>query len=263
MDSRPNAAEVAGRLLALRCVVTHAMATPPRDSLEQLFGQRSVAEREDFAQKSESLAKAYWNTVNVSPIFPYLSPWEREFANSTILTTSSQDQIDALWRAEAAQVLMWALCLIAELPALDAQANPNLLRSEALSRPVEFLASPVLRSEREIDHAREIAELWHWRSRTEELIRDGRSLPSDENLIKQGIRSYHDIVRLAASAAHQRNDVHLVIAGDFGVKGKAYAQLTLEEWSEARSISLERLRALNWLCGYSPNNDWDSTPTDT
>jgi hypothetical protein len=120
-----------------------------------------------------------------------------------------------------------------------------------------------LRSEREIDHAREIAELWHWRSRTEELIRDGRSLPSDENLTKQGIRSYHDIVRLAANSAHQRNDIHLVIGGDFGVKGKAYAQLTPEEWSEVRSISLERHRALNWLCGYGPNNDWDSTPTDT
>jgi hypothetical protein len=132
MDSRPNATEVAGRLLALRCVVTHAIATPSRDSLEQLFGQRSVAEREDLVQKSESLAKAYWNTVNVSPIFPYLSPWEREFANSTILTMSSQDQIDALWRAEAAQVLMWALCLIAELPAPDAQANPNLMRSEGV-----------------------------------------------------------------------------------------------------------------------------------
>jgi hypothetical protein len=239
------------------------MATPPRDSLEQLFGQRTVAEREGFAQKSESLAKAYWNTVNVSPIFPYLSPWEREFADSTILTMSSQDQIDALWRAEAVQVLMWGLRLITELPAPETQASPDLLKSEAQSRPVEFLASPVLRSEREIDHAREIAELWHWRSRTEELIRDGRSLPSDENLTKQGIRSYHDIVRLAVNAAHQRNDIHLVIAGDFGVKGKAYAQLSPEEWSEVRSISLERHRALNWLCGHSPNNDWDSTPTDT
>src|SRR5712672_3315245 len=57
--------------------------------------------------------------------------------------------------------------------------------------------------------------------------------------------SNDDIVRLAASSAHQRNDVHLVITGDFGVKGKAYAQLTPEEWSEVRSISLERHRALN------------------
>jgi hypothetical protein len=263
MDSRPNATEVAGRLLALRCVVTHAFATPPRGALDEWFEQWTVAERKDFVQKSESRAKAYWSTVNVSPIFPHLSPWEREFANSTILTMSSQDQIDASWRAEAAQVLMWALSLITGLSAPETQASPDLLKSETLSRPVEFLASALLRPAREIDHAREVAELWHWRSRTEELIRDGRSLPSNENLIKQGIRSYHDIVRLAANAAHKRNEIHLVIASDFSVKGKAYAHLTPEEWSDVRSISVERHRALNWLCGYSPNNDWDSAPTDT
>jgi hypothetical protein len=263
MNSRPNATEVAGRLLALRLVVTHAMATPPRDLLEEWLVQWTPAEREALIKKSEAQAKAFWNTVNTSPIFPYLSRWEREFANATILTMPSQEQIAALWRADAAQVLMWALHLVTQLPAPETQASPDLLKSEALSRPVEFLTSSLLRPEREIDRAREIAELWHWRSRTEELIREGRSFPSDEDLITQGIKSYRDIVRLAVNAAHERGDVHLVIAGDFGVKGKAYTQLSLEEWSEVRSISVERHRALNWLCGYSPSNDWDSTPTDT
>jgi hypothetical protein len=54
-----------------------------------------------------------------------------------------------------------------------------------------------------------------------------------------------------------------VIDEDFAVHGKAYRDLSPEEWSEVRSITLERHFALNWLCGYAPNNRWDETPTDT
>ena len=53
------------------------------------------------------------------------------------------------------------------------------------------------------------------------------------------------------------------IADDFPAKGKAYRDLTAEEWSELRSITAERHYALNWLCGRAPKNKWDETPTDT
>jgi hypothetical protein len=68
---------------------------------------------------------------------------------------------------------------------------------------------------------------------------------------------------MAANAAHESGDIRFVIGDDFGVKGKPYGELSPEEWSEVRSITIERHRALNWLCGYSPNNEWDQTPTDT
>ncbi len=264
MGSRPNAIEVAGRLLALRCVVTHALAAPPRDVLEQWLGRWTEAERVRYAQESKSRGKTFWDTVNSSPIFTHLSPWERQFATTTTLTMSSQEQIDALWRAEAAQVFMWALRLIAELPAKNTQADLDLLKSEILSHPTNLLSSAVLRSQAEIDHARDVAELWHWRSRTEELIREGRPFPSDVEIFSsQGLKSYRDIVRMAAQAALQRGDLQPLIGEDFAVKGKSYAELSSEEWPEVRSISIERHRALNWLCGYSPHNDWDATPTDT
>jgi len=263
MESRPNATEVAGRLLALRCVVTHALAAPPRDLLEQWLAASTSAEREQFAQKSESQSKAFWDAVNSSPIAMYLSPWEREFAETPILTMSSQQHIDASWRMEAAQVLMWALHLIPELTAPDTQADTDLLKSEILSHPANFLGAAVLRSQAEIDHARDLAELWHWRSRTEDLIRKERPFPSHEEVfVKQGISSYRDIVRLAANAASEQDGIRL-IDNDFAIKGKSYSALSEEEWPEVRSISFERHRALNWLCGYSPHNDWDATPTET
>jgi len=239
------------------------LAAPPRDVLEQWLGRWTEADRARYAQEGESQSKAFWDVVNSSPIFIYLSPWERQFATTTTLTMSSQEQIDALWRAEAAQVFMWALSLIAELPAPYTQADLDLLKSEILSHPTNLLSSAVLRSHAEIDHVRDVAELWHWRSRTEELIREGRPFPSDVEIFSsQGLKSYPDIVRMAARCS-STGRLQLLAGDDFAVKGKSYAELGPEEWSEVRSISIERHRALNWLCGYSPHNDWDATLTDT
>jgi hypothetical protein len=263
MDSRPNAKEVAGRLLSLRGVLTRALAAPPRNQLANWMAHWTEAERERFAKESESRSRTFWNTVKSSPVARYLSPWEQEFAETTILIMSSQQHTDALWRMEAARVLMWALCLLPDLPALDTPADLGFLKFESLSQPANFLGAAILRSQFEIAHARDLAELWHWRSRTEEFIREERPFPSDDqNLVDQGLRSYRDIVHRVAIAAHERGDIFL-IHEDFAVKGKSYAELSPEEWSELRSISFERHRTLNWICGYSDDNDWDTTPTDT
>ena len=258
MESPPNAIEVAGRLLALKCVVTHALGTP-------LLSETgwTEAERLELASEYESKSKRFWDSLNSSPIGQYLSPWERKFANTTVLTMSLQQHLDGMWRLEAAQVLLWALRLIPELPAPDAQADLHLLKFDVLDDPASFLNSAVLRTQTEIYRARDVAELWHWRSRTEKLIREAEPFPSNEAMLRQGLRSYQDIVHRAANAAHEGGDVRFVIGDDFGVKGKSYAQLSAEEWSEVRSISMQRHYALNWLCGFSPNNDWDQTPTDT
>ncbi len=259
MESPPNAMEVAGRLLALRCVVTHAIGTPLLSDLEDW----TEVDRLELANARETQSKRFWESVNSSPIFPYLSPWERQFATKTMLTMSLQQHLDGMWRLEAAQILMWALRLLAEVPEPDTQSDIDLPNLEMLNRPTSFLSSAVLRTQSETSRARNLAELWHWRSRTEELIREGPPLLPDEQMVRQGLRSYRDIVRLAAHAAYESGDIHFVIGDDFGVKGKPYAELSPEEWSEVRSITMERHRALNWLCGYSPNNEWDQTPTDT
>jgi hypothetical protein len=235
------------------------MGTPLLSDLEDW----TEADRLELATARETQSKRFWDSVNSSPIFPYLSLWERQFATKTILTMSLQQHLDGMWRLEAAQILMWALHLLAEVPAPDTQSDIDLPNLEMLNRPTSFLSSVVLRAQSEISRSRNLAELWHWRSRTEELIREGQPLLPDEQMTKQGLRSYQDIVRVAVNAAYESGDIHCVIGDDFGVKGKSYAELSAEEWSEVRSISIERHRALNWLCGHSPNNEWDQTPTDT
>jgi hypothetical protein len=50
---------------------------------------------------------------------------------------------------------------------------------------------------------------------------------------------------------------------DFAVGGKAYRDLSAEEFANVTSITVERHFALNWLCGRAPENRWDETPTAT
>jgi hypothetical protein len=49
------------------------------------------------------------------------------------------------------------------------------------------------------------------------------------------------------------------IDGDFPAFGKAFRELAADEHAAVAATALERLYALNWLCGYA--SDWDSVPT--
>jgi hypothetical protein len=60
----------------LGVVVGHALITPPRYLIEERFRTWSATDQTDFVQKTEVAAKAYWDNVKASPLFPYLSAWE-------------------------------------------------------------------------------------------------------------------------------------------------------------------------------------------
>ena len=114
-----------------------------------------------------------------------------------------------------------------------------------------------------IDALRSTAELWHWRSRTRQLIEEGPPLQPPPEMLSIGMRTYDDIVRMAAESAAKDGTIAETKDGDFVALGKPYRSLTADEWSTVRSITIERHFALNWLCGYAPGNRWDETPTDT
>lgn len=126
-------------------------------------------------------------------------------------------------------------------------------RSGLMRPPEDFIAAAILRPQPEIDRARSIAETWHWRTRTAQLVRAGRTPP-------QGF-SAEKIVEVTAGAAHDRGFIPSPVDGDFPAFGKAYRLLSNEELGLKSSIAQERHYALNWVCGYAP--DWDHTRTDT
>ena len=72
--------------------------------------------------------------------------------------------------------------------------------------------------------------------------------------------TFEGIIAMACAQAKEQGDFE-PIGGDFPVRGKAYRDLSEDEYNQATSIAMERHRALNWLCGYS--TDWDRVPTDT
>lgn len=166
-----------------------------------------------------------------------------------------QDVVDASWRTEALGVLVWAVGRLPSLPAWDTQFD-----QQAVIVPLGLLGnSPLLtesplRPQEEIEAARDVAELWHWRARTTQLQqRPGVELPAGQ--------TFEEIISMSARGALEAGDIAGVIDDDFPAFGKAYHALDRDEYAIATSIAQERHFALNWLCGYS--RDWDETPTDT
>jgi Domain of unknown function (DUF4272) len=262
-NTRPTADEAARRLLALKYVTVDAYAAPPAEMLENLEPDWTEDQRREFARDERAQRDQFWTQIRESGLWREFSPLEREYAQTPKGRISSPQWLDACWRVESAQTLMWALKLLSELPAYDIKADLEELKAVPCEGPGEFIRSAQLRPQTEIDRARNLAELWHWRSRTRQLVEEGRPFPVDEQMKAAGYRSLDDIVRIAAQKAHEDGNMPAPINMDFPVNGKAYRDLTADEWSEITSITRERHFALNWLCGFAPRNRWDKTPTHT
>jgi hypothetical protein len=259
---RPSAQDVARRLVVLKYVVVYALTAPPCDMLRMLLEKWSADEREKFSADGEAKREEFWQPLRQAGLWPSVSRDERELAGTTIVTMTPQQQVNATWRVESAQLVMWALGLIPHLPPYDTQADHDLLKQIPSREIPRFVSSARLRRESEIQRARDDAELWHWRSRTRQLIEDGQEFAADEQTRAAGFNTYDDIVRFTARKLAEEGRIS-AIDEDFPAKVKAYRELSADEWSEVRSITMERHFALNWLCGLAPGNEWDKTPTDT
>lgn len=246
----------------LKYVVGFAVIAPPRDALQEHLAEWDRALTEDFRREAEAMREEYWGKLRTLGLWEELSPSERELTKTTIVTMTREQQLDALWRMESLQVLMWALDMIPELPPYDTLADHDLLSKIPSDDVQAFIESARLIPISRIEAERNLAELWHWRARTYLLIEDGVSFNPDARLRAAGINTLDDVVRFTARHYAQEGIIE-VIDEDFAARGKAYRDLSEQEWQEVFSISAERHFALNWLCGYAPGNRWDETPTDT
>jgi hypothetical protein len=261
--TRPTAQDAANRLLVLKHLILTGHAGPPREVVDALLKNLPAEKHAEFIAGADRKRDELCQRLQREGLWKHASPREHEYFQANIFDRTHQQHVNASWRLEAAQTLMWALGLVDRLPPYDTQADGELLKKLPHDDPATFVRAARLRDRTQLDGARDAAELWHWRSRTRQLIERGEALPSDENLRAAGIRSFDDIVRRAAQAAAESGLFRACIDGDFPVRGVAYRDLGTEEWSEVQSISMERHFALNWLCGYAPGNRWDETPTDT
>jgi len=188
-------------------------------------------------------------------IEPYLSDRERALMKKGIGTWNERELINASWRLESLNALLWALGLVDEMQPVDTSAEEKAaLKAAGLLKPIaDFRERAALRGGDEINKMRDVAELWHWRSRTRTLMVEKRLEFSDEDM--------NGIIKMSAEQAHRDGVVPEPIDGDFPAFGKAYRDLDDDQFAHVTSVSMERQYALNWVCGYS--DDWDDVPTDT
>lgn len=96
-----------------------------------------------------------------------------------------------------------------------------------------------LRSDQELADERERMELWHWRGETD---------ISDEDLA--------EVVAEVAAAG-----LIPIVDGDFATdEGISYSTLSEDERDDLTWIAEQRLRALNWVCGFG--DSWETAPLD-
>jgi len=188
-------------------------------------------------------------------LIAWQSTQEKPVVCKALGSLTRQELVETSWRADALGVILWALGIFENLLPWDTRYTPQeTIKPLNLFAPTgAFLGEVRLRPAAEIEAARELAELWHWRAQVKR--------PLKEELELQDVGEVAAKVRAAAGKAYANGDIPEPVGGDFPVYGKAYAELEPEEYSEVAAIAIERHHALNWLCGFS--KDWDAVPIET
>lgn len=254
----PDTQKVAKRALCLYALIM-------RGNFEQVVqGSKSMnlsAEAEKAVISShEELVSKFDKWLSKERLAEHQSKTEKRLFATSLGKWENQALIDASWRVQSLAVLLWALSIIDRIPSYDEEVGEKLVIDHIGIKKgaQDFMDRVSLRDKGYIEEAREVAELWHWRARTTQLIRDGSLTPEQD--VGGGL-SLKEVIRLAADKGHEAGALPAPIDGDFPAFGKAYKDLTDEEYVLAMSIAMERHYALNWLCGYS--KDWDEVPTNT
>lgn len=258
-SGKPSAEDVVDRLLVLRTLVIYAYATPPIDVRDKSLAGASSQERQDFEKSLESSKEKIITSLKDTKLWDKISPNEMIFLNTPVLSITQQQIINIIWRMESVMCLMWSLNLIKDIPLFDQQQSPDLLNKIPIDNLASFRKEAKLRPESEIMEFQSMAEMWHWRDRTRELQEKNTPI-----ILPEGVKNLDEVVRsVCKSILEQGKKFIPVIEEDFLAFNKPYRDLDINQYSEVKSISIERHFALNWLCGFSAKNDWDSTPTDT
>ena len=245
------------RALILKRQFAAGLLIPPPAMLYALRTSATPAERGHFLDQYRQRQTQVAEVMKRLGLWSTMSRRERTFMRASPERVDEQTLRDVSWSMESLECLLWALGYVNSIPPYDIQADVHhlgLLPSEGLA---SLIRNATLRDAAAIEKARDDAQRWHWRSRTRQLMESGKPvhLPDGVTLI--------DIVRMSAEDAARDGLIEQPINGDYPIRGRAFSELTAEEWSEIQSIITERHKALNWLCGYAPGNRWHDTPTDT
>ncbi len=260
---RPDAEDVLRRLLVLKHIIALAYHTIPADVYKQINSKWSASERNKFELDYENIKNSIIASLKNLSLWDFTSNSEKNFLLNHKLSSSNDGLANAIWRLESALVLMWALHLIDRLPDLNKDSD-HLLLSLIPNHDLKILDNQYkLRTEEEIELQKIIIESWHWRLNTKRLIDTNYPFYPDESFISQGINNLDDIVRMSAINAFKNKWINEIIDDDFVYQNCPIRNINEDQFATIYSTIYERHFAINWLCGYSPDNNWDETPIDT
>ena len=195
----PTSQDVVRRLVILKSQVFYSLGVPPLEYFKQKLADLSVEQQKDILRKFKEASNQIKSYLKSSHLWKYMTDDEREFIEVDLLQMNFQAHKNATWRVESAVVLMWALRMINEFPAFDAQTNPEILKKIQDEFLLKFTGSEELLPTYVLERQRGVAELWHWRSRTRELVERGDKIPPE--IAKLGLTSYDKIIEMSASEA--------------------------------------------------------------
>jgi hypothetical protein len=182
-----------------------------------------------------------------------LTPRESVLLDCPVGSFAPEEIAEVSWQGEAMTTLAWAVGAV-DKPLVDVISDPRPVM-ELVPRPWDpiphWLSDPAIVSETDAVRERELAEIWHWRATTELLRREATAA---------GRREYEAAIREVAAEALESGIVPSLRDGDFAARGRKFEDLAESEVDELAAVTGQRLRALNWLCGFG--DSWDDIPLD-
>lgn len=185
---------------------------------------------------------------------PAVSSAERRFLQTEIGRLDPGDAVAASWQSEALVAIGWALGLIDAPPSYDGPVDLGPLLSLLPSpwdRTAPFRQRAALRELETVAHERERAELWSWRADVAATSATARGAARTE---------IDDAIAEVAHQARSAGFIAPLVDGDFSIGGQPVRALDTDATAEISLLAEQRLRALNWLCGFG--SDWDDVPLD-
>jgi hypothetical protein len=252
----PEAATVITRAIVLKYLFVKAVTAPPLALAKQQF-KWSDEEANKFIENQHSQNAQLVEELRQAGLWNEMEAEERSFIEAHTGELAGQVWIEKLWVIESIVCLLWSLGYVSDLLPYDRQADRQLMNKFPRDPVDTLVRNAILRPRELLEAQRDVAELWHWRSRTRKLQESGYkfALPGGMTIEK--------LIRTASAKAALDGVIPAQTGDDFPAFGKAYRDLTRAEYLKATSIAMERHRAFNWLCGLAPGNRWAETPTDT
>jgi hypothetical protein len=182
-----------------------------------------------------------------------LTSWEAALLSGPPGTLAPDAIVEASWQGEALVALAWAIGAL-DMPPVDAPSDA-LPILDMVPRPwdtiQDWIGDPAIVSETDAVREREVTEIWHWRATTELLRREASEADRQD---------YESAIRDVAAEALAAGILPPLRGGDFQTRNRRVSGLSDNEVEELIAITGQRLRALNWLCGFG--RSWDDVPFD-